>query len=434
MGKTFHLGTFDSERWWRPPDLAVLPAVVLGGGVTATMDELLAGFCAPGDLLLTRAPLAPALRDGLAALGIDVTQRTVGTSETLTAGTPPDSSDTIEDLVLRDPPLLGLLAGYDVVSPYAVLSDTTRLADRIGATNRLPSAATVARVNSKSWSNAVADRLGLPGTGEVVRSVDALTAAVQRTGFDAVVKDPYGVSGRGALAVRTPGVLAAIRRTLERQVAAGRRIELLVQPRYARRCDFSAHLILEPDGGWELLGVQAMTNREFRFIGSRPAAPAFVDRLDASGYLDAVAEVAKALAGEGYWGPVGIDSMLQSDGEVIPILEVNARRSLGLLALLLDHRVRDEGLRCYLWQIDLSVAPGRDIDALVTALRADGVAYRGGSGPGVVVLSGSGLRAPGGRVHCALLCRPDDLAATQARMLAAVAAAGMTPRGVVDAA
>ena len=434
MGGTFHLGTFDSERWWRPAELASLPAVALSDDATATMDELLAGFCAPGDLLLTRAPLAPALRAGLGALGIDVTHRVVGTPQTPTTGAPPDLSGTIEDLVLRDPPTLGLLAGYDVVSPYAVLSDTTRLAERIGTTNRLPSATTVARVNSKSWSNALADRLGLPGTGVVVRSVDALTSAVQRTGFDAVVKDPYGVSGRGALAVRTPGVLAAIRRTLDRQVAAGRRIELLVQPRYARQCDFSAQLSLEPDGDWELLGVQVMTNREFRFIGSRPADPAFVDRLDASGYLDAVAEVAKALTGEGYWGPVGIDSMLRSDGEVIPILEVNARRSLGLLALLLDHRVRAEGLRCHLWQIDLTVAPGRDIDALVTALSAEGAAYREGSRPGVVVLGGSGLRAPGGRVHCALLCRTDDLAATQARMVAAVTAAGMTPRGVVDAA
>ncbi|TDB78371.1 hypothetical protein [Micromonospora sp. KC723] len=434
MGRAFHLGTFDSERWWRPPELAVLPAVVLGDVGIATMDELLAGFCAPGDLLLTRAPMAPALRAGLAEWGIDVTHRTVGTPEHPAAGAHADTSGSIEELALRDPRTLGLLAGYDVLSPYAVLPDTARLAERVGATNRLPSATTVARVNSKSWSNTVVDRLDLPGAGEVVRSVDALTSAVRRTGFDAVVKDPYGVSGRGMLAVRTPGVLAAIRRALDRQVAAGRRIELLVQPRYARQCDFSAHLSLAPDGGWELLGVQVMTNREFRFIGSRPADPAFVDRLDASGYLEALAEVAKALAGEGYWGPVGVDSMLQSDGEVIPILEVNARRSLGLLALLLDHRVRDERLRCHLWQIDMTVAPGRDVDALVTALRADGAAYRGGSRPGVVVLSGSGLRAPGGRVHCALLCRPDDLAATQARMLAAVATAGMTPRGVINAA
>ncbi|MDT7642816.1 MAG: hypothetical protein QOC83_7104, partial [Pseudonocardiales bacterium] len=42
------LGTFDAESWWRPADLAALPA--LGGGsdpAVDAMDELLAGFCDP---------------------------------------------------------------------------------------------------------------------------------------------------------------------------------------------------------------------------------------------------------------------------------------------------------------------------------------------------------------------------------------------------
>lgn len=423
--RAIHLGTFDAERWWRPLELAELPAVARDDGATAAMDELLAGFCAPGDLLVTTGPMATEVRAGLHRCGIDFAHHPVGG---------PPGWGTVEASALRDPRTLELLSGYDTLAPYAVLPDTGLLAERLGESFRVPSADVVADVNSKSWSNALAGRLGLPGVGQVVRSVDELGSAVSRTGFDAVVKDPFGVSGRAMLEIRTPGILKSVQRTLDRQVRAGKRVELVVQPRYARRCDFSGHLRVEPDGGWDLLGVQVMNNRGFRFIGSRAADPAFLDLLDERGYFEVLAEVAKALAGAGYHGPVGVDSLIVGDGTVIPILEVNARRSLGLLSLHLDRRVAEHGLRCHLWQLELSVPPGRDVDALIAAMRADGTAHPGGSRSGVLVLSGSRLTTPGGRVHCALLCRPGEVAELQARMLAAVAAAGMTPRGVVDAA
>src|SRR5690606_19912322 len=127
------------------------------------------------------------------------------------------------------------------------------------------------------------------------------------------------------------------------------------------------------------------------------------------------------LADAGYWGPAGVDSMLLTDGTLIPVLEINARRSLGLLSLVLDRRARHHGLRCQLWQADLAVPGGRTAGAgrtngpagpgvaeLCAALRRDRVLYRGGPEPGVTVLSGSTLSAPGGRVYCALFCPPGD--------------------------
>ncbi len=52
------LGTFDAEKWWRPTDLAELPAITRAGSddAVAAMDELLAGFCAPGDRLIFVGP------------------------------------------------------------------------------------------------------------------------------------------------------------------------------------------------------------------------------------------------------------------------------------------------------------------------------------------------------------------------------------------
>ncbi len=406
-----HLGTFDAERWWRPDDLAELPAAPAGTAAD-TMDELLAAFCAPGDLLVTRSPIAPRLREAMTDCGLTFDHSVV----------PAPSRTPIERHACLNP---DALSGRDTLQPYAVLPDTVALARRLGWADQLPPADVVARVNSKSWSNRLVHELGLPGAGRVVRSVAELTAAADGA---VVIKDPYGVSGRAMLDVRTPGVLKAITRTLGDQVARGRRVELLVQPKYAKRTDFSGHLSITPGGEWELLGVQVMDNRGFRHIGSSPASPEFLAQLTAGGYFDALAAVAGALRLAGYWGPAGVDSMELADGTIVPVLEINARRSLGLVSLTLDRRVAGYGLRCHLRHEEFRGAPGRGVADLVDALRGDGILYKGGSSPGVLVLSGSALAAPGGRVCCALMCAPGEAAGLRGGLLTAAVTAGLTPR------
>ena len=404
-----HLGTFDAERWWRPDELAELPAAPAGTAAD-TMDELLAAFCAPGDLLVTRAPMATRLREAMTDCGLAFDHHVV----------PAPSRTPLERHACVDPePLRGAL------QPYAVLPDTVALARRLGQADQLPPADVVARVNSKSWSNQLVRDLGMPGAGRVVRSVAELTAAADGA---VVIKDPYGVSGRAMLDVRTPGVLRAVTRTLGDQVARGRRVELIVQPKYAKRTDFSGHLSITPDGEWELHGVQIMDNRGFRHIGSSPAPPEFLSKLTAGGYFDALAAVADALRLAGYWGPAGVDSMELADGTIVPVLEINARRSLGLVSLTLDRRVAGYGLRCHLRHEEFRVAPGRGVTDLVDALRRAGILYKGGSSPGVLVLSGSGLAAPGGRVCCALMCAPGEAERLRSGLLTAAITAGLTPR------
>ena len=69
--KTVHLGTLDAEEYWRDPGLARLPALPdpAAERIVAAMDELLFPLCQPGDLLLTRHLMDPALADYLARIG-----------------------------------------------------------------------------------------------------------------------------------------------------------------------------------------------------------------------------------------------------------------------------------------------------------------------------------------------------------------------------
>ncbi len=418
---------FDAEAWWRPRDLAALPS--LGGGsdpAVDAMDELLAGFCEPGDLLITRRPMAAALRDGLGdAFAFDTVAGSLGHG-----GQPSTISRWVILGLGRWSGMCWRISGScrRFVAPGSCRMRCCRRPGRL-AEQLLPAPNIVAQVNSKSWSNELVQRLGLPGAGRVVRSTDELVDAVTALDFRALVKDPYGVSGRALLEVPSPGVLKAIERVLRKQVDRGLRVELIVQEKYRKLHDFSGHLMINPDGTWEFLGIQQMTNRGFRHFGSSPAEPSLIDH---GWYAETLAEVVPALTDAGYSGPVGVDSMLLEDGAVIPVLEINARQSLGLLAVHLDRRASEYGLSGHLWQLELNVAPGNTIDTVIAAFQ--GIAYRGGSIPGVTVLNGSTLAAPGGRVYVAIFCPVGEIHRWQQRLLAEITTAGLTPRGMTDAA
>jgi hypothetical protein len=340
-GRTVRFGTFDAERWWRPEHLATLPSAP--GGRPAATDELLAGLCDPGDLLITRRPLPDDLRAGLHAAGIEFDHRSVATGD-----------ETVEAALRRQPELL---AGDVRIEPWAVLPGTPEFPGR-------PPVGVVATVNGKAWSHRLVEKLGLPGAGRLVRSIGELERAVEQTGYDAVVKDTYGVSGRATLAVRTPGVLRAITRTLAKQT--GREIELLVQPHYQVQDDFSGQLYVDPDGRVRTLGVTLLHNDGFRYAGSEPAPAALTEKLTGLGYPDVLRTVGEQLAAAGYHGPAGVDSMLLTDGTLIPILEVNARCTLGLLTLKLAERWRDRGTT-RLRQAARAPEPGPGIVLLSTA-------------------------------------------------------------------
>ncbi|GHH76882.1 phosphoribosylglycinamide formyltransferase 2 [Streptomyces sulfonofaciens] len=428
--RAVRFGSFDAERHWRPADLANLPRLTSPGteSLIAGLDETLAAASGPDDLLITRNPLGRAHVDALGAAGITFRHATAGggpAGDLPGGGAHPRGADPVpegvEEALLHDRALQAAIARAEALRPFAVLEATSRLTHQPDMPHALPDYDTVVEVNGKAWSSALADRLGLPGAGTVVRSaaelqetVTALAAAADAEPV-VLVKDPYGVAGRGTIELSTPGSLARLVRRLRAQEEQGLRVELLVQRRYARAHDFSGHLTVAPDGTWSLLGIQSMTNDGYRYGVSRPAPQDLVEDLDRRGYPDILEATALALAQAGYSGPACVDSMTLRDGGWVPVLEINARMSMGLLTLELDRRARRSGLHAHLWQHDVTIAGDADIDTLLSALDREGLLWRGGARPGVLPLAGGTLCAPRGRLVCAAFCAAEDFPAWRDR-------------------
>ena len=396
MGR-LHFGSFDAERQWRPGWLARLPSAPINKAdrITSAMDQVLCAGCEPGDVLATTRPMSPALLEALRAAQLGCEMVDVPGPDELPveerfadqAGAP---------LLPRHPPL--------TPAPYAVVPRTRDALARRGIPASLPDIEDVSRVNSKTFSNKLIDELGLCGGAVVARSpgqLRTLCADLGAKGERVLVKDPYGVSGRDTLVIDAPRILDTVVRVLERQVDRGNEVELLVQPLFHLAQSFSGHLLIDRAGGVKLLGLQATVNDGFAFAGSAPA-PAWLERAaDRAGYPELLAALGKILFLEGYHGPACVDSALLEDGRIVPILEINARVSMGLLNLTLAGNLADRVVRPRLRVRQVRLDDGGLTTRLLGALRNARLLWPG-HGPGIMPLASGTLVPPRGRLFYAI--------------------------------
>jgi len=321
------------------------------------MDEILAAMCGDGDILLTRHPVLPAHDEHLHSAGLPRFTAMAATSNELAS-------------------TLRRLHTTHVLRPWAVTSDIAASWADGGIAQPLPSPETAQRVNSKVWSTRIRNELALPGFATVVRSAADFDRTARRM-FAAhpqgiVVKEPFGVSGRGSMHVTTEARLRRLVALLEEQEARGREALFVVEEFLPKLFDFSTHLTIAPDGAVSLDGVQGMVNRDLRYSMSCPLTEPWERRLRTDAHHAAIVmTTAREIFAEGYFGPLCIDGMVLTNDRVLSVVEVNARGSLGAVNARLDAYVSARGVRSALVTIpvvsDASIPFAEVLDRMVTA-------------------------------------------------------------------
>lgn len=376
-----YLGTFDCEKFW-DNDNARLPKIhdkqadncILG------MDELLVYLGTRNDKLLTRFKMDEAQRDYLRELGFG---KLCLSYEEFSSDMLYDSSKDICSLMTTS--FSGDLDDFaednDCLVPFSVLENTQVFAEKYNLRCKIPDLQTVKRVNSKFYSTDINCDLGLFQQINLVYSVDEIADVgrklLHRGSF--LIKEEYGVSGRGNLLIDTQNRLASILRYLKKQEDAGKKIRFLLEPFMCKKKDFSTQFIVKENGTILFESVQILINNNFSYKSSVAADETFIELLNKNKYFDKIREIGKRLYREGYFGPVCVDSMLLVDGQIYEVVEINARMSMSYIKHSLDLKYEDLSNR-YFTYYSFKIPPTLIYADFLDEMDKSGILFHGDQG------------------------------------------------------
>ncbi len=324
---------FEAEAQWAEGHVG-LPTPVLNSStpLVRRMEELGALLAGPDDILVLKRPLDDSYRAYLEDLGLH--PPTVIVPENATAERP-----TAQD-VLESPIALQRLteaaAGGSHLLPMGTTVWEQRLAEACGLPLAVPDEATFSRVNSKIYGRRLAAEAQVRCVpGACCETVDEFAATLEgyRQRLTAgrlkiVVKDAYGVSGKGLVVLDNPARADQLVRMVQRRAErrSDPRLEVVVEEWLPKQWDLNYQVTISRDGQTTLDFVkQALTeNGVHKGHLMPPELTAYQHyEIEAAAHL-----VGKRLFADGYHGVAGIDAIIDVHANLYPVLEINARLNM----------------------------------------------------------------------------------------------------------
>ena len=340
---TLYLGTFNSEQYWRNSEFSVLPSYEDSEttAIVSTMDELFFVFCTnPKDQLLTRIPMDPAHLDYLRLLGYNISNNQLPIDDSISNENSIPTSSVCSLLVCSKHKLYfnQMIKQVSCVSPYSILPSYSIFCRDYNIEGQIPSLESVRRVNSKIYSHKLRTCLCDYSVGQIVKSANEMNSVGHRLLSQSpfLIKDAYSVSGKGILLVEKESILSRIVAYLIRQEKQGRQTQFLLEPLLNKFLDFSCQFEIHQSGDMSILSIHQMDNTDFSFSEIHPASTHLQFKLEDQGYFTLIDTIAKQIYEDGYFGHICLDSMILNDGTIIPIVEINARKSMGLISYYLN--------------------------------------------------------------------------------------------------
>lgn len=262
---TLYLGSFNSEQFWRPKRLSKLPAIadLQADTIVSVMDELGFVFCdSPDDLLITRLPIDETHKQYLRELGFSFLN-----NELPLMREEADLSKSLEKLLVETENyehFKKLISSLSDFSPYSILPLTDSFCKNYQLQNPYPDIEGVEKVNSKLFSHQLSKKLFEDTVGEPIYSAEELERKgdqfLQHSSF--LIKDEFGVSGKGNVLVSSPQILTRIVKYIAKQESTGQQTRFLLEPFLEKQIDFSCQFEIGSKGQVNIRSIQKMQKRK----------------------------------------------------------------------------------------------------------------------------------------------------------------------------
>lgn len=391
-----HCGTFEPETHWRERDLATLPSLPdpRSARVVEAMDEMLFVFCKPGDRLLSARRMNDVHVGYLNALGFSFKPSTfdIYPADHANGKSPSNLFAWIEEQA-NDSDLAAFLPPMAELEPFAVVPGVAELVRRYGLNAEFPSQKIIRRVNTKSYSLHIRDVLGIQNVGILVESLSAFRNHGNRllASGPYLVKDDYGVSGKGNQIVTQPSTLERLASYLAKQENKGQRVRFVLEPYLPKKLDFSCQFRISPNGSFTLISVQHLYNDGLAFGMSCSPGEDLLAKLDEADYFKLMERIGNELFAEGYFGDVCVDSMLLQDDTLSPIVEINARKSMSLIKHEMDNYLGSQARSGVLTSITASHDGAVNFADLLSLLQEKNLLFEKDNDAGILPLSSATL-------------------------------------------
>ncbi|SHI58668.1 hypothetical protein SAMN02745163_00432 [Clostridium cavendishii DSM 21758] len=390
MNKTILIGEFNSEKYWKDEGYAKLPEIPDKNSynIIRSMDELLFPLAKSKDLLITRYKFNSFLKDYLESIGFDFlcTNKNVETVEDI-------NDNSIFEVLYKNKNLFNDIFPYDVkdrsLEPYSIMKYCKNLAYSLNLKYNGCDYKIVKNVNSKVYSQNLSKILNLKYYGEIISSHEELVLLSNEAKFNngLLIKDPYGVSGKGNMLLNSKVLINRIAKYLKAQEDKGLKTLFVVEPFLQKEIDFSCGLNISKEGKIKIISVQKMINSNFAYLGSITADKDFVDYLYRNNYFYTIEKIADKLHEDGYFGDVCIDSMILANGDIVPIIEINCRKSMGFINYYLDQYLKRYNLKGSLCFLNLGYKKDLTFEILFEALKSKGLIFYSNLTTGLIPIS-----------------------------------------------
>lgn len=327
------VGNFEVEQLWARGE-TTLPRLSsrAATAVVSRMDEFALWLAGAADAVLVKADPDPAFVDYVSAV-------TGVRPNILSLGSAADDG-LVSELALaavRSGNRLAVGAGCGLVA-HGFSQVESELADALGIASAGPEPVAVRAVNSKVFSRRLADDLGIrQPAGISCTDPDSWAAALAYAESllergPVVIKEAFGVSGKGMTVVDGRDRLARLAQRITRAGDNNRnRFAFCIEQWVEKERDFNYQFTISREGSVRFDFVkQALTRRGVHSGHIMPAAltPGQLDELHRTAEA-----VGAALFGLGYWGVVGVDALTETDGTLLPLIEINARFNMSTYQL-----------------------------------------------------------------------------------------------------
>jgi hypothetical protein len=369
--------SLNAEKQWERPNSARLPSLNYEANKfqIPLFDEIFLPS-REGEILLTLVPQNASVNDYHHTLGLAFERCSVFDSlpDWLDAGSP----DWTELLLAMPEKLNQIFSRYSDIShvPYAFIPAIYQSQLK---NHEYPDLEAVLFANSKSVCTELCLNAGIRCDGVVITTPKDLSDCLDTHDMPLVIKEAFGVSGKGSLVIRDQRIRERVKRYLLDQVNNGCSLDLVIEPWLSKERDFSSQWRIDKSGCIQRIGVSYISNSGMKFSSVSPVSTEFMNVLEEQHYFDDMNTILGQLVERGYFGPVCIDSMLLDDGTIYPVVEINARESMGSIAQRW-FEVVESSSKTKFTQFDIAYHTPLDVQAVLESLRHEAALYNGKEG------------------------------------------------------